>query len=231
MNPSALRPSEASALIIGVSLPTGLEALRQRHVADAASGLPAHVTMAYPFARPDSIDDDVLALVGEVVGRHAPWTMRLVEGRRWPSTVYVAVEPEAPAIALQADLAAAFPSLPIYGGAIDVFVPHVTIAEGPGADDPALDDDPSWDDLPVTLDVRCGGADRAVGGGAMGRRAAVPDAGLRPLAQARRSAPWRSRRTSITDAGSSPRSARSTSAWYSRSPASPASSARVPSRG
>jgi len=99
VNPAALRPSEASALIIGVSLPAGLEALRQRHVADAANGLPAHVTLAYPFAWPESIDD--------AVG----------------------------------------------GGAIDVFVPHVTIAEGPGADDPALDDDPGWDDLPVTLAV------------------------------------------------------------------------------
>jgi hypothetical protein len=104
VNPSALRPSGASALIIGVSLPAGLEAMRQRHVADAANGLPVHVTMAYPFARPDSLDDTVRALVGVIVGRHAPWTMRLVEGRRWPSTVYAAVEPEAPAIALQAGL-------------------------------------------------------------------------------------------------------------------------------
>ena len=63
-------------------------------------------------------------------------------------------EPEDPAIALQADLRASFPSLPIYGGAIDVFVPHVTIAEGRAADDPAVERDPGWDDLPVSLDVR-----------------------------------------------------------------------------
>ena len=75
--------------------------------------------------------------------------MRLVERRRWPGIVYAAIEPEAPAIALQADLAAAFPSLPMYGGTVEVFVPHVTVAEGSAADDPAIDADPGWDDLPL----------------------------------------------------------------------------------
>ena len=113
----------------------------------------------------------------------APWTMRLVERRRWPDTVYASVEPEAPAIALQADLAAAFPSLPIYGGAIDVFVPHVTIAEGavrrrsrgrrgPGLGRPAGD-----------VRRQRGRADRRGARRAMGRRAPVPDAGLTAGAQ------------------------------------------------
>jgi 2'-5' RNA ligase len=145
-----LAPSEATALILRATLPPRLEALRRRCVPDAVDGLPAHVTVAYPFAEPGSIDEAVIGRIAEVVARHAPWTMRLVERRRWPDTVYVSVDPEAPAIALQADLAAAFPSLPIYGGTIEVFVPHVTVAEGPSVHDPAVDADPGWDDLPVT---------------------------------------------------------------------------------
>ena len=50
-----------------------------------------------------------------------------------------AIEPEAPAIALQASLAAAFPSLPLYGGVVEDFVPHVSIVEGAAADDSAID--------------------------------------------------------------------------------------------
>ena len=148
-----LAPSESTALILRVTLPRRLEVLRMKRVPDAVDGLPAHVTVAYPFAEPGSIDDAVAGLVAEVVARRAPWTMQLVERRRWPDTVYASVEPEAPAVALQADLAAAFPSLPIYGGTIEVFVPHVTIAEGPAVDDPAVDEDPGWDDLPVTCAV------------------------------------------------------------------------------
>ena len=150
MRAAALRPSDASALIIRIDLPPALEALRQRYVPDAAIGLPAHATMLYPFARPESIDDTVLELVGRVIARHASWTMRLVERRRWPGTVYAAIEPAAPAIALQAGLASAFPSLPMYGGLVEDFVPHVTIAEGGTADDPAIDADPGWDELPIS---------------------------------------------------------------------------------
>jgi 2'-5' RNA ligase len=146
---AALRPSAASALIIRVDLPRDLEALRMRQVADAANGLPAHITVLFPFAEPGSIDDAVLRLIGDVVARHARWTMRLVGRRRWPGVVFAAVEPEAPAIALQADLAAAFPSLPIYGATVEAFVPHVTVAEGGDADDPAIDEDPGWTELPV----------------------------------------------------------------------------------
>ena len=153
MSSAALRPSVASALVIRVDLPSGLEALRQRCVPDAATGLPAHATMLYPFARPESIDDAVLDLVGMVVARQSPWTMRLVERRRWPGIVYAAIEPEAPAIALQAALAAAFRSLPMYGGTVEVFVPHVTVAEGSGADDPAIETDPGWDDLPISCAI------------------------------------------------------------------------------
>jgi 2'-5' RNA ligase len=148
-----LVPDEGTALILPVALPPRLEALRIRSVPDAAAGLPAHVTVAYPFAEADSIDAAVDAFVAQVVARHAAWTMRLVDRRRWPDAVYAAIEPDGPAIALQADLAAAFPSLPIYGGTIDVFVPHVTIAEGRAVDDPEVDADPGWDDLPVTVAV------------------------------------------------------------------------------
>ena len=145
-----LVPSEATALICGWRCRRGSKPSGCGASPTPSTGLPAHVTLAYPFAEPAAIDDALVALVAEVVARHAPWTMRLVERRRWPDAVYAAIEPEAPAVALQADLAAAFPSLPIYGGTIDVFVPHVTIAEGQAVDDPAVDADPGWDDLPVT---------------------------------------------------------------------------------
>ncbi len=145
-------PSEASGLVVRVELPAGLEALRSRCVPDAAAGLPAHVTLLYPFADPAAIDQGLRSTVRAIVGRHASWPMRLVEPGRWPGTLYASVEPDAPARSLQADLAAAFPTLPLYGGELP-FVPHVTVAEGDVADDPAVAEDPAWRELPVVLDV------------------------------------------------------------------------------
>jgi 2'-5' RNA ligase len=144
-----LKPSEASALVIRVELPPALAALRLRSDENAADGVPAHVTLLYPFAEPAAIDDGVIETVTSIVARHAAWSMELGERRRWPETLYVSVEPEAPVRSLQADLADAFPTQPLYGGAYE-FTPHVTIAEGLGAHDPAVAGDPAWSELPFT---------------------------------------------------------------------------------
>jgi 2'-5' RNA ligase len=144
-----LVPSEDSALVISVELPPALAALRLGSDDNAADGVPAHVTLLYPFAEPGSIDDAVLEAVASIVGRHAAWAMALGEQRRWPEVLYVSVEPEAPVRALQAELAAAFPTLPLSWGEFE-FTPHLTIAEGRGAHDPAVAGDPAWTELPVT---------------------------------------------------------------------------------
>ena len=146
---AAVTPSEGSALVIRVELPPALAALRLRSDDNAADGVPAHVTLLYPFTEAASLDAGVVDAVASIVGRHAAWSMVLAERRRWPDTLYASVEPEAPVRALQAELAAAFPTLPLYGGAFE-FTPHVTISEGPGAHDPAVAGNPAWSELPVT---------------------------------------------------------------------------------
>jgi 2'-5' RNA ligase len=149
----ALEPSPDSALIIRVQLPPALEALRRQQVADASEGIPAHVTLLYPFAEPPAIDRDVRDLIGAIVERHHALTLRLGGLGRWPDILYATVEPDGPVRALQAELAAAFPSLPLYGDPPLRFVPHVTVVEGPGVEDPAVAADPAWRELPVTRHV------------------------------------------------------------------------------
>jgi hypothetical protein len=107
--------------------------------------------MLFPFAEPHLIDAGVIRTVRDVVARHRPWTMQLTGPAAFPDALYAAVAPPDAPIALQNDLAAAFPSLPIYGGSIDVFVPHVTIAElGRGSDPSDLEAASGWRDLPST---------------------------------------------------------------------------------
>ena len=140
---------QASAVIVRARLPLGLERLRRRSVADAREGVPAHLTLLYPFVEPSSLDVDVRGMIAAVAARHAPFDYRLDRAGRWPDTIYVAVAPVEPFVALQADLATAFPDYPIYGEPPGfAFVPHVTIAEGSSIDDPATARDPGWTDLP-----------------------------------------------------------------------------------
>ena len=145
----ALEPSRDSALIIRVELPPGLEALRRRHVADAVEGVPAHVTLLYPFAEPTSLFDAIHERVAAIVAGHRAWSMTLAGCGRWPDTLYATVEPDAAVRALQGELAGAFPSLPLYGDPGLPFEPHVTVVEGPGVSDPAVAEDPAWAELPI----------------------------------------------------------------------------------
>ncbi len=148
----ALRPAPETALVLVVALPPALEALRRRSIADAARGVPAHLTLLFPFADESQIDDGVHGVVAAIAARHPVMRLTLAEGRRFPDTLYASVEPDGPVRALHEDLAAAFPSLPLYGGAFP-FVPHVSIVEGPGVEERAAFDDPAWATLPVRQDV------------------------------------------------------------------------------
>jgi 2'-5' RNA ligase len=148
--PGALGPpSERSALIIRARLPAGLERLRRRGVHDAAAGVPAHLTLLYPFIMPDQLGRPVRDRVAAACATHEPFDYILAGQARWPDTVYVVVEPVAPFVGLQQALARAFPEFPIYGtDASFEFVPHLTIAEGPAADDETTRSDPAWLALP-----------------------------------------------------------------------------------
>lgn len=147
-----LRPSEATALVVAVQLPPELESLRLRSITDARDGLPSHITLLYPFAEPGVLEDPLLAEISALVRQLPTTTICLSEGRQWPGTAYAAVDPEDSLRALQATLAAAFPSLPLYGGAFP-FVPHVSVVQGPAADGPNALEAAAWRSLPVTRDV------------------------------------------------------------------------------
>ncbi len=141
-------PGDDTALIVPVRLPRPLEALRRRAIADARFGLPAHVTLLYPFAPRDALDGDLRALLAGVLADAAAFAFELRGLGTWPDVLFATVEPVLPFHSLHDRLAAAFPAYPIYGGRFD-FVPHVTIAEGPLAAGPAIADDPAWGTLPA----------------------------------------------------------------------------------
>jgi 2'-5' RNA ligase len=111
--------------------------------------VPAHVTLLYPFVAPEQLDRSVRAAIEAVAALHAPFSYHLAGRATWPDTIYVSVDPVEPFVALQGDLAAAFPEYPIYGQTATFdFVPHVTIAEGAAAGDPSALASPAWASLP-----------------------------------------------------------------------------------
>ena len=93
--------------------------------------------------------------IAAVAARHPRFEYTLIGRATWPDTTYVAVEPVAAFVRLQADLASAFPGFPIYGTEASFeFVPHVTVGLGVSADGPAMAADPAWRALPTQAVAR-----------------------------------------------------------------------------
>ena len=102
---------------------------RLRHDANAARGVPAHVTVLYPFRSP--LDAATAEQAAQLCRGFAPFEARFSSVGRFPGeVVWLTPEPNETFAALLAAAAERFPDLPPYGGTIPDPIPHLTVAEG-----------------------------------------------------------------------------------------------------
>lgn len=101
----------------------------------ARLGVPAHITVLYPFKRPDSVCDADLRTLATVFASVPRFAFALTQARQSPETIYLAPEPDAPFLALTRAIVRAFPEYPPYAGQPRAVVPHLTVArlDGPRA--------------------------------------------------------------------------------------------------
>ena len=98
--------------------------------AKPSNGVPAHVTILFPFVPAAEVDD---GLVGELRAFFAAlpaFRFELRECRHFPAVLYLAPEPPEPFVALTETVVAAYPGYPPYEGVFAEVVPHLTAAEG-----------------------------------------------------------------------------------------------------
>jgi len=94
----------------------------------AARGVPAHITVLYPFVEPEACDESTLEEVQRAVVGAEPFDYELVRVDGFPGVIWLRPEPDEPFKDLTKRLAAAFPDHPPYEGLIDEPQPHVTTA-------------------------------------------------------------------------------------------------------
>jgi 2'-5' RNA ligase len=121
-----------SAVVIAVPEAVGaVERWLERTVGFKPShGVPAHVTILFPFVPASDLGPPVTSAVQAIAGRFHPFAFQLRELRRWPDVLYLAPEPPEPFVELTEALVAAYPEHPPYEGAYDDAVPHLTVAQG-----------------------------------------------------------------------------------------------------
>jgi hypothetical protein len=121
-----------SALLVPVpAAETSVESLRRKFDPSSAMGMPAHITVLYPFASLASISDSVTDTLGRLLEEFEPFEFTLSDiGWFDERVMFLAPSPRAPFIELTVRVSEAFPDYPPYRGAHSEVRPHLTLGEG-----------------------------------------------------------------------------------------------------
>lgn len=124
---------EASETALVIPVPEAEPAVgRWRDRLDPACtlGVPAHITVLYPFVPPSWLDQTFLDELGELLGGVGAFEFELTEVRWFDEdVVWVEPKPAEPFLRLTELVVARWPEFPPYQGAHAELVPHLTIAQ------------------------------------------------------------------------------------------------------
>jgi 2'-5' RNA ligase superfamily len=119
---------QRTALVVEVFEAESLVAeLRAAHDPIAAKGMPAHVTVLYPFIHPGAMDAMVLGHLRAVVGQIESFSYALAHLGEFSDAVWLRPEPDVQFRALTTALWTAFPDYPPYEGRFPDSQPHLTV--------------------------------------------------------------------------------------------------------
>lgn len=126
-------PEPVTAIVVRTPLPRPLERVRRRHDRAAALGVPAHVTILYPWLPASVLGREARSALAAIASETRAFEVRFGAVGRWPGVVYLEPEPAWRFSALIDRVAARFPEYPPYAGAIEEVIPHLTLVERTGA--------------------------------------------------------------------------------------------------
>jgi 2'-5' RNA ligase len=120
----------------------------------AALGVPAHVTVLFPFVPPASIDRDIITALSDVVSSFGSFDVIFRRVSWFSDTVaWLAPEPADPFLKLIELVWKRFPDYPPYGGIYEDVIPHLTIGEGAPLNDMRLAAEAIAPNLPISQRV------------------------------------------------------------------------------
>jgi 2'-5' RNA ligase len=122
-------PAE-SALVIPIPEAEALvHSFRIKYDPSAPLGVPAHVTVLYPFKPPAEITPEIVRSLGNLLSKESSFKAQFTEFRRFPDVLYLSPEPANSFRHLTEIVASRFPETPPYGGKFSEITPHLTVAQ------------------------------------------------------------------------------------------------------
>ena len=120
---------EAALVILVPEVEPLVSAFRLKHDPFANMGIPAHITIDYPFLPGIDPGQQLHRELAELFVKTEASQFAFRDLARFPDVLYLAPDPVTPFKELIDMVAARFPESPSYGGAFDNIVPHLTIAQ------------------------------------------------------------------------------------------------------
>lgn len=120
---------ESALVILIPEVENLVKSFRDQYDPSAAVGVPAHVTILYPFKPPDELTADVIATLQGLISRRPSFYVSFPEFQTFPDTIYLAPLPAEPFRRLTEIIVERYPETPPYGGAFAEIVPHLTVAQ------------------------------------------------------------------------------------------------------
>ena len=132
----AVDPTQTALIVAIPEAEPAVAEVRDRLDRSASWGVPAHVTVVFPFLPPEKIDESVAAVLSRVA-RSVPAFFLTLDRFGWfdQRVLWLAPDPPEPFRHLTVAVTARFPSAQPYGGAFDRIIPHLTVAHDHPVDD------------------------------------------------------------------------------------------------
>jgi 2'-5' RNA ligase len=124
-----------SALAVLVPETEGLVgAFRELHDPSAAVGIPAHITVLYPFKPPREITTATIESLEEIFSEVNQFDVCFGEWRTLRQVLCLAPVPDEPLRRMTEKVYARFPETPPYEGQFAEIIPHLTVAQDDNPD-------------------------------------------------------------------------------------------------
>ena len=122
------RKVEAALVVIVPEAEPLLGRFREKYDPAAGWGVPAHITINYPFIPGVEPTADVLDRLSKRFAEMLPFSFTLDHIARFPKVIYLAPKPSTPFVRLIEQTAHEFPESSLYEGRFDTITPHLTVA-------------------------------------------------------------------------------------------------------
>jgi hypothetical protein len=122
-------PFESALAVLVPEADNLVEPFRLKYDPSAAAGIPAHITVLYPFKPPCELTHETIQTLQKLFSQISRLDVSFAEWRVLRRVLYLAPQPDEPFKQMTEAVWERFPETPPYDGQFADIIPHLTVAQ------------------------------------------------------------------------------------------------------